>query len=346
MTSELPFAYGGAVLRGILRAQPEDFCVTEIQPITPEGSGEHAWLWVRKRGANTDWVAKGLARFAGVKPMDVSYAGQKDRHAVTEQAFTVHLPGRESPDWSQLDLEGVTVVSHSRHNRKLKRGALQGNVFEITLREVSGDAARAQVVLEQIRSQGVPNYFGEQRFGLGGGNVERARKLFAGQRCDRATRSLLISAARSHLFNAVLHERVVQGSWNQPLEGEVWCLNGSHAWFGPEVFSDDLRARLAAGDIHPSGPLWGRGRLRSSDAALTLEQTTLAPFEDLRNGLEHVGLEQDRRALRLIPHALNWEWLDTATLRLRFALPSGAYATTVLREVVDWAAGDASHAVG
>src|SRR5690606_10928498 len=135
----LPHAHGGPPLQARLRASPEDFVVDELQDIVPDGTGEHAWLVVRKRGANTDWVAKGLARFAGVAPMDVSYAGVKDRHAVTTQVFTVYLPGRASPDWAQLGLDGVEVVEHSRHGRKLKRGALRGNRFRIVLREVRGE---------------------------------------------------------------------------------------------------------------------------------------------------------------------------------------------------------------
>jgi tRNA pseudouridine13 synthase len=335
----LPHAHGGPPLRARLRSSPEDFAVDEIQEITPDGDGEHAWLLVRKCGANTDWVAKGLARFAGVAPMDVSYAGLKDRHAVTTQAFTVYLPGRASPDWSALGLEGVEVVAHSRHRRKLKRGALAGNRFRITLREVQGDFQRAGEVLQQVAARGVPNYFGEQRFGFGGGNVERAQRMFGGQRVDRQTRSLLLSAARSQLFNAVLARRVEGDCWDRALPGELWSLAGSRSWFGPEAPSDALAARLAAGDIHPSGPLWGRGELASRDEARALEESALAAFETLRIGLEHAGLEQERRALRLLPQSLHWEWTGDAILALEFSLPPGSYATVVLRELADWSAG-------
>jgi tRNA pseudouridine13 synthase len=251
----------------------------------------------------------------------------------------VYLPGRASPDWSALGLEGVEVVAHSRHRRKLKRGALAGNRFRITLREVQGDFQRAGEVLQQVAARGVPNYFGEQRFSFGGGNVERAQRMFGGQRVDRQTRSLLLSAARSQLFNAVLARRVEGDCWDRALPGELWSLAGSRSWFGPEAPSDALAARLAAGDIHPSGPLWGRGELASRDEARALEESALAAFETLRIGLEHAGLEQERRALRLLPQSLHWEWTGDAILALEFSLPPGSYATVVLRELADWSAG-------
>ncbi|MES0875255.1 tRNA pseudouridine(13) synthase TruD [Sinimarinibacterium thermocellulolyticum] len=340
--SPLPHAHGGPPLQAQLRATPEDFVVDELQDIVPDGSGEHAWLVVKKRGANTEWVAKGLARFAGVAPMDVSYAGVKDRHALTTQVFTVYLPGRASPDWSQLGLEGVEVLEHRRHRRKLKRGALRGNRFGIVLRAIRGDRAAAEARLAAIATRGVPNYFGEQRFGLGGANVERAERMFAGARVDRALRSMLLSAARSQLFNAVLAERVRRDCWDRGLPGEVWSLAGSRSWFGPEAPSAELDARLAAFDIHPSGPLWGRGELPSADEARALEQSVCAEYETLRSGLERAGLEQERRALRLIPQAMRWHWLDADALRLEFELPPGAYATVVLRELTDWADANAA----
>ena len=317
-----------------MRSTPEDFVVEELPALTPDGEGEHDWLWVRKRGANTEWLATALARFAGVSARDVGYAGRKDRHALTTQAFTVYLPGRPSPDWSQLGLPGVTVLSQQRHRRKLKRGALKGNHFQLRLRQVSGAPAAFAAVLAQVQQRGVPNYFGEQRFGRGGDNLARAEMMFSGQRMRRQERELLISAARSAVFNAVLSARVAQASWDRGLAGEVWSLEGSRSWFGPEAETPELAARLAVADIHPSGPLWGRGALPSVDAAAQLEGEAVASLKTLRDGLERVGLTQDRRALRLMPQALQAEWEDDATLCLRFSLPPGTYATVVLRELV------------
>lgn len=330
----LPYAHGGPPLQATLRSCPEDFIVEELHSHTPDGEGDHQWLVVRKRGANTDWVAKELARFAGVSPVDVGYAGLKDRDAVTVQVFTVHLPGRPAPDWAALGHDNVQVLAAQRHRRKLKRGALRANRFCLTLRDVQGDPAHAEQRLADLAVQGVPNYFGEQRFGMGGANVARAEAMFAGKRVDRATRSILLSAVRSHLFNEVLAERVRQGNWQQALAGEVWSLSGSRAWFGPEPYSADLAERLARADIHPSGPLWGRGALPTVELALALEDRVLQPYDALKQGLEAAGLDQDRRALRLMPQQLQWRWPASDVLQLEFELPPGCYATVVMRELV------------
>ena len=329
-----PHAHGGPPLIGALRTTPEDFIVEELPSVAPDDGGEHDWLWVRKQGANTAWLAGELARFAGVSERDVGYAGRKDRHALTTQAFTVHLPGRASPEWSQLSIPGVTVLSQRRHSRKLKRGALRGNRFELRVRVTDGDRAALDDRVGRLQRYGVPNYFGEQRFGRDGVNVERAAALFAGQRMRRSEREMLISAARSAVFNAVLSQRVRDGSWDRGLPGEVWSLAGSRSWFGPDVDDDDLEHRRKIGDIHPSGPLWGRGELPTADAALAVERAAVAPYQTLCEGLASVGLAQDRRALRLMPEALIATWLDPETLGLAFTLPPGTYATVVVRELV------------
>lgn len=331
----LPCAHGGPPLRGRLREAPEDFAVDEQLGFEADGSGDHLWLSVRKRGANTDWVARQLARHYGVAPVDVGYAGLKDRDAVTTQVFTVHLPGRTDPQAPPPVIEGVEVLQTARHRRKLKRGALQGNRFRLRVRRIEGGHDAAERCLQRISDHGVPNYFGEQRFGSGGRNVERALAMFAGQRVDRQARSMLLSAARSQLFNQVLARRVREQSWNQGLDGEVWSLAGSRSWFGPEPWTGTLAARLAERDIHPSGPLWGRGELSTQACARALEIAALQDSRALCEGLERAGLEQDRRALRLLPRVLSWAWTDPETLELGFELPAGAYATVVLRELVD-----------
>jgi tRNA pseudouridine13 synthase len=331
---ELPKAHGASPLTAELRRTPEDFRVDEILGYDADGEGEHALLWVEKRGANTDWVARELARFADVSPVNVGYAGLKDRHAVTRQAFTVQLPGKADPDWSAFPHEGIKVLASTRHKRKLKRGALRGNRFVLVLRDVRGQRDRAEEVLRAIASHGVPNYFGEQRFGREGGNVAQARAMFAGRRVDREKRSMLLSAARSHIFNNVLAARVERGVWNQPLDGEIWSLAGSRSWFGPEPFNDTLAARLAQGDIHPSGPLWGQGEPPTSAEVGELERAIAAVSSDLAEGLAAARMEQERRPLRLLPKDLRWHWLDDETLELSFELPAGAYATVVARELI------------
>ena len=330
---ELPWAHGGPPLQARFKLEPEDFVVDELLGFEPTGAGEHAFLRIEKRGANTAWIAGRLARIAGVAPVAVGYAGLKDRHAVARQHFTVHLGQRAEPDWSALAADGARVLLATRHQRKLPRGALAGNRFRILLRDVTGDAAAAASRLDAIAARGVPNYFGEQRFGRDGGNVAAARAMFAGRRVDRAQRSLLLSAARSRLFNAVLAQRVLDGCWDEAIAGDVFQLDGRGSVFGPEPLDAALQQRVAAGEIHPTGPLWGAGPLRSAGAAAQREQAVAVAEPAIAAGLEAAGLRQERRALRLRVHAFGHAWLAPDRLELGFELPPGTYATVVLREL-------------
>lgn len=336
---ELPRGLGDSVLRARIRVEPEDFRVEEVLGFEPSGAGEHLFLDIEKRGANTAWVAQRLARWAGVVDHAVSYAGLKDRHAVTRQAFTVHLPKRIAPSMDALTGEReFRVLAHAWHARKLPRGALRGNRFVLRLRELVGERDLIEARLGAIAQRGVPNYFGEQRFGRDGGNLAAARAMFAGRRLPRDKRSILLSAARSALFNAVLAERVRRGDWEQGLAGEVWMLDGTHSVFGPEPMNDDLAHRCATLDLHPTGPMWGAGELRTQDVARELEVRIIDAFADLASGLAAAGLRQERRALRLPVRDLTWQWLETE-LELGFFLPAGCYATTVLHALGDSAPG-------
>ena len=330
-----PGAHGPAVLQARMRETPEDFRVDELDSFEASGAGEHLLLEVEKRGMNTGFVAKKIAEWAGVPDMGVSYAGLKDRHAVTRQRFTVHLPGREAPDIAGLEGDGLRVLGQARHARKLPRGALAGNRFELVLRDVQGDAATIEARLQAIGARGVPNAFGGQRFGHGGGNVAEALAMFGGRRVRREQRGMLLSAARSELFNRVLDARVADGSWDCALPGEAWILDGSRSVFGPEPFDDGLAERLATFDIHPSGPLWGAGDLRTTGDALAVDLAVLETPDAaaLAKGLERAGLRHERRALRLRPADLAWDRPAPDVLRLRFSLPPGTYATAVLAEL-------------
>lgn len=319
----------------MIRTVPEDFLVEEIDSFQPTGSGEHLLLTIRKRGMNTAFVAKRIAQWAGVPESAVGYAGMKDRHAVTRQRFSVHLPKRSAPDLALLKSDELMVVDSQWHAKKLPRGALTGNRFELRLRDVHGDSRAIEQRLTMIATRGVPNYFGEQRFGRDGDNIANALAMFDGRRMRREQRTVLLSAARSQLFNQVLSRRVRENVWDRGLEGEVWMLDGSRSVFGPEPWDEALATRLAAFDIHPSAPLWGRGELRSTAAARELELSAIADDQSLtlRAGLESAGLKQERRATRLLPQQLAWDWADPTILCLRFGLPPGAYATTLLAEL-------------
>lgn len=332
----LPYAYGGPALTGVLRATPEDFVVDEDLGFAADGAGEHSFVRVEKRGANTDWVARELARFAGIGERAVSYAGLKDRHAVARQTFSLHLPGKPDPDWAALQHAEFRILDVARHSRKLQRGALKGNRFRIVLRDVQGDRAAAERIFASIAAGGVPNYFGEQRFGRGGDNVRKALAMFQGKRVARHERSLLLSAARSHLFNRLLSERVQRGDWQHPLDGEVWMLAGTHSIFGPEPLTPELSERHARGDIDLTGALWGEGELRSTEHVRQLESEIAETNAQLVAGLVANGLRQQRRALALRPQNFLAKWLTQDSLELSFYLNSGSYATVVVREILQY----------
>jgi tRNA pseudouridine13 synthase len=334
-TSLLPRAYGPSVLSAALRSQPEDFQVVEIDSFAAHGEGEHLLLTLRKRGLNTSEVARRLAQWAGIGEVGIGYAGLKDRHAVTTQRFSVHLPRRVAPALAALAGGPLEIVDSAWHNRKLPRGALAGNRFTLVLRQVQGERSAIEARLQAIADRGLPNWFGEQRFGRGGGNVNQALAMFEGRRVRREQRSILLSAARSELFNRVLAARVADGSWERGLEGEVWMLAGSRSVFGPEPCSDTLARRLATFDIHPTGPQWGQGEPRAQGVCAALELRVLSEADGpaLRAGLEAAGLKQERRALRQQAVDLRWTWLDRQTLELGFALAPGSYATALLHEL-------------
>ncbi len=351
MTPAQPRAYGEAVLTANFRVAPEDFFVEEMPAFAPAGQGEHLLLTIEKRGMNTAFAARRIAAWAGIPEMGIGYAGMKDRHAVTRQRISVHLPKRIAPDLATLQSDDLRVLESHWHNRKLPRGALAGNRFVLVLREVQGERSAIEARLANIRDHGLPNYFGEQRFGRGrsrhpasrdtsasmhveGDNVEAARRMFAGQRVNkREQRSIYLSAARSEVFNAVLAARIDAGNWNTGADGEVWMLDGSHSVFGPEPLSAELQARAAAQDVHPTGPLWGIGELRSRESVRAIEDAAVEPYGDLRTGLEAAGMKQERRALRVRVGALAWQWPAENALRLSFELAPGAYATGLLAEL-------------
>lgn len=324
-------AHGAPVFQGYVRQSASDFEVEEQLGYTPGGHGEHDYLWLEKQHANTPWVARKLARHAGIRESDVGFAGMKDRRAVTRQWFSVRRPTAAGTDWATLDIPGVRILNVSRHERKLRRGALRGNRFRIALRGVDAPAEKIAVRLETVKKMGVPNYFGEQRFGRGAANLELASGLFGGRRVGRSQRGIALSAARSFLFNHILEQRVLSGSWDRLQQGECACLDGSASFFVVEQLDDDILRRCADMDIHPGGALWGSGESPCHGEIVELERSAVAPFAAFREGLE-THMQQSRRALRLAVRDLEWQ-IDSGTLWLCFRLGRGGYATAVLREL-------------
>lgn len=316
-------------LRARIRSAPEDFLVDEIPATEPDGEGEHVWLQIRKTGHNSETVAEWLVRAAGVPRSAVGYAGRKDRDAVTTQWFSVQLPGRAEPDWSADAPAGVEVLAGRRHSRKLKTGHLAGNRFRLRLREVRGDRAAAEGLLERMRERGLPDYFGEQRFGYA--NLERARAWFGGRSRpgNRNQRSLYLSAARAAIFNAVLRKRVEDGSWDRLLPGDLANLDGCGSIFPVAMVDEVLRERCDRLDVHPTGPLWGQGDPGTAGAVRELEVAVAEACADLARGLERAEMSHARRPLRMRPRHLEWRWEFDDVLVLEIELGPGEYATGV-----------------
>ena len=329
-----PRAWGAPPVTATLRAAPADFYVEEQLGFIPTGSGEHCWLWIEKENLNTVDAAQRLAKFAGVGEREIYYAGLKDKQAITRQWFSLHLLNRPV-DWSQWNDPNLRLLTITRHDRKLRRGTHRGNTFVLVLRDVQGDFVAFESRLKQIVSFGVPNYFGEQRFGREGRNIDNARRwIGAGMpRKQRDQISILLSSLRSLLFNEVLAARVVANNWNVAQAGEIFMLNGNNSVFA-QATDDVIRERLRSGDIHLTGPLPGRtSRIAPSDDIAVLEAAILQPHADDVKALEKVGMEAERRALRLLVPDLNWERIETNAWRLRFTLPRGCFATSLVREL-------------
>jgi tRNA pseudouridine13 synthase len=317
-----------------IRSQPEDFAVDEVLGFLPSGSGEHDLLHIEKTGANTNWLATQLAAFAGVPVRDVGFSGMKDRNAVTRQWFSVHRPANAAADWNACHIEGVRFIESQQHNRKLRRGAHTGNRFRIVLRGNGTLGAQQRERLQLVGQAGVPNYFGEQRFGRGGNNLGLAEALFGGKRLSRQKRGIALSSARAFIFNHTLQRRVMDGRWDQLLPGDRASLQGSNSTFSVDQTDQQLKQRCEEQDIHPSGPLWGRGEPGTAGDVSALEQSVADSFPLLRDGLEKHAAAA-RRALRLQVSDLNWYELDDA-LRVEFFLARGGFATAVLREISDY----------
>jgi tRNA pseudouridine13 synthase len=308
--------------------------VEEELGFEPSGSGEHCWLWVEKENLNTSDAAQRLARFAGLRVRDISYAGRKDRGAVTRQWFSLHLLNR-AVDWARWSDPALRLLRVARHHRKLRRGAHRGNYFRLVLRDVRGDADAFVARLALVGAEGVPNYFGPQRFGRDGRNLEAMQRWLDRDRprLSRDQQSLYLSSARAFLFNQVLAARVAAANWRAPLAGEVFILDGSASVF-QQAPDAALQERLAAGDVHLSGPLPGRAAgLVPAAAVAALEAAGLAPHAALAAALDSAGVEAARRSLRVLPTAWRCEPCGEADWRLEFRLPKGCFATSVVREL-------------
>lgn len=319
---------------GQIRQQLADFQVDEDLGFELTGEGEHVCLHVRKMGSNTEWVAKQIARFTQVRNMDVSYAGMKDRHAVTTQWFSIYLGNKPEPDWSQLTHDEFEILTITRHAKKIRKGSLKANQFAVVIRDLTGKLDELEPKLNWIQQHGVPNYFGEQRFGHD--NLEQAIAMLKGELKVKSKhlRGIYLSTIRSFLFNLLLSERIQQNIWNQAIDGDVMQLAGSQSVFTLDTVTAEIQQRLVDFDIHPTCSLAGEGEPLLKARAAQLEQDILQPYADLIAGLQDARLKLAHRATRIKVEQLGHEWINENTLKVVFTLEAGSYATSVLRELL------------
>ncbi|MFP6808429.1 MAG: tRNA pseudouridine(13) synthase TruD [Pseudomonadales bacterium] len=297
-STDFLYVYGKPTTSGIIRASAEDFKVYELSSGSLSGSGEHVYLHIRKTDANTGWVASKIAEFAGIDTGDVGFAGRKDRHAVTEQWFSCYLPGDSDIEWAELSIEGVSLIEQTRHSKKLRKGDLEGNRFELTIQDVH-DPRSLETRLHTIRDSGIPNYYGEQRFGHNAGNLDFANRLLKGDKSIRRKRDIYLSAARSYMFNHYLSTRIERGGWD-------------------EITDVD------------EGPLYGMSRDPRPG-----EELLPAECDGWCDGLQKLRVKTGSRSLKLKPKNLQWRFTESS-VQLSFSIPAGSFATSLLRELLNY----------
>lgn len=352
--------YQSLNLTATIKSSADDFIVEENMSIEMSGEGEHCWIYLKKSHCNTDWIAEQLAKYCGVKRMAVSYAGLKDRRAVTSQWFSVQLPGLPTPDWRDFEdsftgnksddavdsnnQESVKILQCFRHNKKLQRGALNSNSFSITVRNLNDTSDEAFDRLAQrcqsIAEQGVPNYFGLQRFGRNHSNLDQAIKMFSNPRYKlaKSKRGIYLSAARSWMFNCILSERIDRGIWNSRLAGDAFMLDGKSACFKDDtdmqgaMHEQTIKQRLMENEIHPTTVLWGTGDAMVTADAAELESSIIAQYLVYRDGLLAARVQAQRRSCRVVPRDVSFT-RQADDCVVTFTLPPGCYATVVLDEI-------------
>ena len=317
----------------LLKAECADFVVKEQLGYDMSGDGEFVAVKVRKTDCNTLFVGEQLAKFAGISARNMSYAGLKDRKAITEQWFSLQMPGQPTPDFSQFSLEGVEILEVTRHQRKIRIGSLQGNHFEILLRKAE-ETDELKVRLDFLAKNGFPNYFTKQRFGRDGNNLTQALRWANGEIKvkDRNKRSFYLSAARSEIFNLIVAKRIELGLAQQVLNGDILQLNGSHSWFVVDESEDlaQLQQRLAQQDVLLTAPLIGE----EEKSAVDFEHEIFAQHQALFDLMRQERMKAARRAILMQPQHFQWQF-EPNGLRLKFALPAGSYATALIRELVN-----------
>ena len=317
----------------LLKAECADFVVKEQLGYDMSGDGEFVAVKVRKTDCNTLFVGEQLAKFAGISARNMSYAGLKDRKAITEQWFSLQMPGQPTPGFSQFSLDGVEILEITRHQRKIRIGSLQGNHFEILLRNAE-ETDELKVRLDFLAKNGFPNYFTEQRFGRDGNNLTQALRWANGEIKvkDSNKRSFYLSATRSEVFNLIVAKRIELGLAQQVLHGDILQLNGSHSWFVADESEElaKLQQRLVQQDILLTAPLIGE----ENKSVVDFENEIFAQHQALFDLMRQERMKAARRPILMQPQQFQWQF-EPNGLRLKFYLPAGSYATALARELVN-----------
>ncbi len=326
---------------GELKTKPEDFFVEELPAYEPSGRGDHTFITIEKRDVNTLDVVERLAVALDIRQRDIGFAGLKDRQAVTRQRLSV--PGVPPEQLRDLDLSDVLILEAERHQHKLRRGHLRGNRFRIRLRHVHPAATeRVPAILHILKTRGVPNGYGPQRFGVERQNHLAGRALLLGDRealkqldvpypRSRRYRSLYLSAYQSYLFNRYLARRIEEGTFDTVIAGDVAKKRDTGGLFIVELPEVEV-PRAVAFEISATGPIYGYRMMPAQDKAGQLEQAILDAEGLTLESFRPAGLKGTRRALRWRPDDLAWNMVG-GDLVLEFSAPKGAYATALLREI-------------
>ncbi|MCG3730212.1 tRNA pseudouridine(13) synthase TruD [Vibrio cincinnatiensis] len=336
LLSPLAYLCGQPIAKAKIKASPEHFKVVEDLGYEFSGQGEHVMVCIRKTGENTSFVANELAKACGVKSKDVGWAGLKDRHAVTEQWLSVYLPDGKFPNLAAFEAQypSIEVLAMTRHHKKLRPGDLRGNHFELLLSEVSNMADVMQR-LPMIAQQGVPNYFGQQRFGREGNNVSEARRWGRDNVRSRNQnqRSLYLSAARSWIFNHIVSQRIQAGCFDRFIEGDIALKEGQAILISADQLAE-FNQQLALQQVQISAALAGDNALPTEKEALKIEQRELDAEPELMALIRGNRMRHERRAISLVPKLFSWEAEDH-TIKLKFTLDAGSFATSIIRELVE-----------
>jgi tRNA pseudouridine13 synthase len=297
---DFPRSHSLPITSGMIKHTCHDFQVKEYLDLSFSGAGEHLYLYIEKVGQNTEFVAKRLANYFGVRAMDVGFSGLKDRWALTQQWFSIYLGNKTAAPIEHFELDGVKILEHNWHDKKLRRGTHQANHFTIRVTNIA-EIGLLEQPLRHLQMNGFPNYFGAQRFGREGANVRRAVQYFAGEiKASRSQRAFYLSAARSYLFNQLLAAKISDNSWSEEgVEGPLY------------------------GDAH-------EGTIPLDKA----EQDFFATYPELVKGIHKNRMTLHRRPYRMKAEQFSWQSEDQV-LTLSFMLPAGVFATSLVQELLE-----------